>query len=322
MVTVKAEAGGEMKMVDVTVMVTNVEELGMVTLMPMRPSIGTEIIATLTDPDMPVTGTTWQWSRSMEMEEGYTDITGATSATYTPMADDDTYYLKATAMYTDGLGSGKMADEMTESPVSLFAIDGPMSPSYVENGTAAVATYNASGDAAPTWTLEGDDAGDFTITGGMLRFMSSPNYEMPMDADTNNVYMVTVKASDGTNTDAEEVTVTVTNVDEAGTVTLTPMAPSVGTEITATLTDPDGGLTGVTWQWARADDMDGPFTNIGVPTLLSYTVAEGDVGKYLRVKATYEDGEGTGKMATSEAVMVSADLVPTGTTRTVPQGSA
>ena len=86
------------------------------------------------------------------------------------------------------------------------------------------------------------------------------------------------------------------------------MAPSVGTEITAILTDPDGGLTGVTWQWARADDMDGPFTNIGVPTLLSYTVAEGDVGKYLRVKATYEDGEGTGKMATSEAVMVSADL--------------
>ena len=102
-----------------------------------------------------------------------------------------------------------------------------------------MATYNASGDAAPTWTLEGDDAGDFTITGGMLRFMSSPNYEMPMDADTNNVYMVTVKASDGTNTDAEEVTVTVTNVDEAGTVTLsTDDSPRLAREVTASLTDP------------------------------------------------------------------------------------
>ena len=203
MVTVKAEAGGEMKMMPVTVTVTNEDEDGMVTLMPMRPSVGTEITATLTDPDMMVTGTTWQWSRSMTTDGTFTPITGVTSAMYTPAEADEDYYLKATASYTDAYGSGKSAMEMTESPVSLFAIDGPMSPSYVENGTAAVATYNASGDAAPTWTLEGDDAGDFTITGGMLRFMSSPNYEMPKDADTNNVYMVTVKASDGTNTDAE-----------------------------------------------------------------------------------------------------------------------
>ena len=309
-VTVKAEAGGEMKMVDVTVTVTNEDEDGMVTLMPMRPSIGMEITATLTDPDMMVTDTTWQWSRSMEMEEGYTDITGATSAMYTPMEADEGYYLKATASYTDGEVSGKMAEKITGSQVRLFAIDGPISPSYVENGTAAVATYIASGDAAPTWTLEGADAGDFTITGGMLRFMSSPNYEMPMDADTNNVYMVTVKASDGTLTDAEPVTVTVTNVDEAGTVTLTPMAPSVDTEITATLIDEDI-VTGntVTWQWSRSLTMGGTYMDIDMATSMTYTPVPADVGYYLRATVMYTDGLGSGKMemATTASMVTAAD---------------
>ena len=303
MVTVKAEAGGEMDMVDVTVTVTNVDEEGMVTLMPMRPSIGMEITATLTDPDMMVTDTTWQWSRSMEMEEGYTDITGATSAMYTPMEADEGYYLKATASYTDGEVSGKMAEKITGSQVRLFAIDGPISPSYVENGTAAVATYIASGDAAPTWTLEGADAGDFTITGGMLRFMSSPNYEMPMDADTNNVYMVTVKASDGTLTDAEPVTVTVTNVDEAGTVTLMPASPMVDTAVTAALTDPDGTTTSISWDWLISMD-DEEYTAIPGETTAMYTPTAEDATKYIKARAMYNDPEGANKVADSDPAMV------------------
>ena len=45
--------------------------------------------------------------------------------------------------------------------------------------------------------------------------------------------------------------------DQAGTVTLAPADPEVGTEVTATLTDPDGGVTGTTWQWASSSDWDG-----------------------------------------------------------------
>ena len=40
--TVKAEAGGEMREITVTVMVTNVNEDGTVTLMPMTPRVGTD----------------------------------------------------------------------------------------------------------------------------------------------------------------------------------------------------------------------------------------------------------------------------------------
>ena len=98
---------------------------------------------------------------------------------------------------------------------------------YAENGTDAVATYTASGPDASmaTWTLEGDDAGDFSITNGMLMFMTAPDYEMPADADMDNTYMVTVNATDGTYMDTHDVTVMVTDVDEMGTAMLSAMEP-------------------------------------------------------------------------------------------------
>ena len=59
---------------------------------------------------------------------------------------------------------------------------------YRENGTSAVYTFRASDpQGGPiTWTLEGDDRGDFTITGdssgqGVLAFSTSPDYENPSD---------------------------------------------------------------------------------------------------------------------------------------------
>ena len=105
------------------------------------------------------------------------------------------------------------------SPASAGAqltVFGPASRSYAENGTVAVATYEVRGENAATarWTLEGADRGDFTLSRSsgestMLRFRSPPNFEAPADADTNNVYMVTVKATVGSESDTQDVRVTV-----------------------------------------------------------------------------------------------------------------
>ena len=113
-----------------------------------------------------------------------------------------------------------MVTDMDEAPTIMaggLAISGRSSVSYTENGTDAVATYMVSGpDAASArWSLEGADAGDFDISSrGVLTFRSSPDFDMPADADTNNTYMVTVRADDGTYMDTVNVTVRVTNVDE------------------------------------------------------------------------------------------------------------
>ena len=91
-------------------------------------------------------------------------------------------------------------------------------------------------------------------------FKSSPDFEEPADAGTDNVYNVVVQASDGgTGTTARlEVTVTVTNVDEDGVVGISLRQPQAGTELTATLEEPDGGASisgqpiDTEWQWARS----------------------------------------------------------------------
>src|SRR5439155_12837438 len=51
-------------------------------------------------------------------------------------------------------------------------------------------------------------------------FLSAPNFEQPTDADHNNVYLVTVQVSDGTNVVTQDVQVTVTNVAEPPPISL------------------------------------------------------------------------------------------------------
>ena len=78
--------------------------------------------------------------------------------------------------------------------------------SFAENGTGTVYTATATDPDAGTtltYSLTGTDASLFNInaTTGVVTFKSAPNYEAPTDAGGNNVYNITVGASDGTNHD-------------------------------------------------------------------------------------------------------------------------
>ena len=95
-----------------------------------------------------------------------------------------------------------------------------------------------------------------------------------------------------------EVTITIGNVEEGGSVALFPAQPRVGTVLRATLSDPDGELRSVNWQWERSSDQTNWTSRSGSGA--SYIPRSGDEGMYLRASASYTDGEGTGK--TAEAV--------------------
>ena len=104
--------------------------------------------------------------------------------------------------------------------------------------------------------MEGTDSDKFAITspGGVLTFKAAPNFESPGDRNGDNDYQVRLKVTDSNDqTDTLDVTVTVTNVEELGTVTLSSVQPRIGVPITATLTDPDGDISDVTWKWQRGD---------------------------------------------------------------------
>ena len=169
---------------------------------------------------------------------------------------------------------------------------------YAENGIETVRTFSASDDEGTmlAWFLTGTDGGDFVIDDGSLNFRAPPDYEAPTDANGDNVYDVSVNVTDGANTSTADLTVTVTNVDEPGTASLSSLQPEVGIPLSVTLTDPDGGLANVSWAWESSIDKV-TWTPISGSSSDTYTPANENVDSYLRVTATYTDGEGPDKRA-------------------------
>ena len=112
--------------------------------------------------------------------------------------------------------------------------------------------------------------------------------------------MKVVARDDAGNRSETDVTVTVTNSEEEGEVKLSSIQPAVETELTATVTDPDGGVTNVRWQWQSAPTRLGSWDDIDDATSATYTPTAGDpadkddtgdIGNYLRVAVTYNDAQ-------------------------------
>ncbi|MFC0878752.1 LamG-like jellyroll fold domain-containing protein, partial [Saccharicrinis sp. FJH2] len=100
---------------------------------------------------------------------------------------------------------------------------------FAENGTGTVANIDAndgdggSTDTGITYSLTsgGDnDLFDIDSSTGALTFKTVPDFENPSDANTDNVYKITVIADDGSannNTATLEISITVTNANDAPT---------------------------------------------------------------------------------------------------------
>ena len=377
------------------------------TFSSIQPRAQTRLVATLTDPDVPITtGMSWQWASATTTTWSFDDISGATSATYTPVDDDVGKYLRVTATYTDGHGPGKTAAATTTNTVQaapesnaapVFATD-TAQRTIAENTAAgqdigSPVTANDDDTDTLTYSIEGTDAASFSIipeTGQLqtklaLDFESKSSYtvtvkatdpsstsdtivvtitvtnvdENPIFADdpvTRNVdentrrgedigfpvtatdddtndsltytlrgtnassfridrstgqlltysdldfesksrYTVEVVATDSTSrTGTVTVHIVVNNVDEDGTVVLSPTTPQLDNAVTARVADPDGNVSNEMWAWARSPDKN-TWTTITGAVSASYTPVAADFEKYLRATATYTDGQGTGKTA-------------------------
>ena len=105
---------------------------------------------------------------------------------------------------------------------------------------------------------------------------SNPDYESPGDSGGDNVYEVTLVVTDSKgNSDEQDVTVKVTNIEEDGVVTLSTLQPRVGFPVTATLADPDNVTAdSVSWQWSNDDG------EIEDATSDTYTPVAGDIDLY------------------------------------------
>ena len=314
----------------ITVTVTNVDDPGVVTITPVEPVAGEELTAGLVDQDAPVEDVIWQWARADAKDGSYTDISGATSTAYTPVAaDDGGKWLRATAAYADGLGAKKTAGAVTASSVAASVTNQPPafdpktaarsvdenSPPGTAVGAPVAATDDDSGDTL-TYSMTGPDAGSFSFNTATAQITT----KSALDHEGKSEYSVTVSVSDSKTADGLpstliddtiEVAITVTDVDEAGTVSFT-ARPLLSRQITARVVDPDVPVEDVTWQWAATADAPSvesrTFVEISGATSAGYTPVAGDVGKWLRATAVYTDSFGASK--TAAAVTGAAVLAP------------
>ncbi|XVJ69882.1 MAG: cadherin repeat domain-containing protein [Rhizobacter sp.] len=121
-------------------------------------------------------------------------------------------------VYGDTAGGGG-GDTTPPTITGPGGVTGSTSATSVAENTTSVHTFTAN--ETVTWGISGGvDAARFSINSstGALSFVSAPDFEAPNDSDSNNTYVVGVRATDGAgNATTQTLTVTVTNVaDTAG----------------------------------------------------------------------------------------------------------
>jgi hypothetical protein len=155
---------------------------------------------------------------------------------------DNVYVVMVQA--TDGAMSSLQTISVTVTPVNDNSpvFTSPANVNVPEN-TTAITTVTATDADLPAQTVTfaivgGADQALFSITsGGALSFVSGRDFEMPTDADGNNVYVVTVEASDGNGrTTTQTMNVTVSPANDNAPVITSPDTASVPENTTSVLT--------------------------------------------------------------------------------------
>ncbi len=297
---------------------------------------GETAVATLTADDSDTATTDLIWTNTGGADSGKFSLTSEGVLTFIAAKDyetpddadaDGTY--EVTVQVSDGTETDSADLVVTlENVVELTAITGPESVTFPENSWSRVATFTASSDEdrdGIQWLTGGVDRGLFSLDSpsGALRFLQAPDFENPLDVGppgrgTNNSYELKLVAwardSGPIFTDEVDVKVTVTDVDEAGALSLSATRPALGAVLRAVLTDPDGVTAGTAlWQWERSTGRN-LWAVIDGAAAASYTPVAADTNTFLRVTATYADEHGTGKTVSEVAPNVVTGPLLTGLT--------
>ena len=156
----------------------------------------------------------------------------------------------------DGQRLSAPASVRVRGPTASPEVTGSTSFAAAENQTAVtrLTGYDPQTSSAnlrwsiPSGASGGEDGGKFTLSsnGGVLAFASAKDYENPDDDDTNGIYEVTVQVRGGSLTGTADLTVTLTNINEAPTAEAgadqTSIAPGTAVTLSGSgSSDPDAG---------------------------------------------------------------------------------
>ncbi len=319
-VVVRAMSGtGErVKTADQTITVTVTDMEGEAPGVPVAPTVSSASVTSLnvswTAPaNAGPAITDYDYRHRVTSPQGsWTEVTTTTitalSATITQLTEDTEYEVQVRATNDEGTsgwsGSGSGSTDANASP----SFTSPARFNAAENQTA-VGTVQASdsdtGDSVTGYAIQGGaDASKFSIVAstGALTFASAPNFEAPADTDTDNGYVVVVRAMSGTGervkTADQTITVTVTDMEgEAPGVPAAPLVSSASvTSVTAAWTAPANAGPPITdYDYRhRVTLSQGSWTEVTTTTItaLSATITQltEDTEYDVQVRATNDEG--------------------------------
>ncbi len=143
-------------------------------------------------------------------------------------ADGDNRYQVAVAAASGAFSDTQVFEIQimnVNEPVAISSNGGGAAAaiSVVENSATVTTVVAADPEGAPVnySIVSGGDASRFAINSqtGLLYFVTAPDHELPGDANGDNVYGVTVRATAGQHSDLQTLTVTVTNMRDGNNVT-------------------------------------------------------------------------------------------------------
>ena len=261
--------GARAKTADQTITVTVTDVDGEAPGVPAAPTVASASVSSLTaawaapaNAGPPITD--YDYRYQVKSTPGWTEVTNTTStalsATITGLAEDTEYEVQVRA--TNAEGTSGWSD-----PPGSGSTDANAAPSFTtpatfdaaENQTAVgtvVASDSDAGDSVTGYAIQGGaDRSKFSIgaASGVLTFRSAPNFEAATDADTDNDYVVVVRATSGTGERLKtaDQTITVTVTDEAGEAPGAPATPTVSS----------ASVSSVTVTWAAPANAGPPITD-------------------------------------------------------------
>ncbi|MBA5249771.1 MAG: hypothetical protein FE834_09650, partial [Gammaproteobacteria bacterium] len=241
---------------------------------------------------------------------------GATTWTVT-VAKADVASLSAgnaVASLVDTAGNASLASSRAYTvDTTALTFTSTATASIAENTATSVAVYTAAVTDAGSITYSLVD-GTATTPSGVItdkaKFAISASGVVTLvnaaDFEATPAYSLGVVATDTAgNSSTQQVAISITNVEEAGSVAITG-TKTQGQELTAGITDIDGSITSATYIWkANGTTISGATSN-------KHTLTQAEVGKKITVEASYTDAEGSGKTATSAETSAITNLQDAG----------
>jgi hypothetical protein len=193
------------------------------------------------------------WSQGSTVR--VTSPSASPSATLTGLTDSS-YNLRVWARGTGNLyasASGSLTlslDQTAPTITGPSSATGATSAKSIAENSTAVHTFTAN--ESVTWSDSGTDSSFFSIASNGDLTITSRDFESPADSGSNNTYEVVVTATDAMgNAKNQTVTITITNVNEAPSITINgsgathaiSQAENSTSVITYTATDVDAGAS-------------------------------------------------------------------------------